>query len=286
MSVFVQDADFTLHHGDCLEVLSAMPDGSADCCVTSPPYIDARAEVPEFNPGLWPALFEKLSRVVDGGMVWNVGRVWRGGVEQLWWTELIQAASFSGWQHWDTLVWAKPNANPIHGRVLANSHEYALLFGRDGIRFNEDALRRPHTESTRARFSRPWKEHRGVKDMTSRNRVTGRPPLNPLGARPRSYFEACVGGSKGNPHPTPMAAEVAERYVSVASWPGQTVLDPFMGSGTTALVARSLGRRSIGIELNAEYCALAAGRLGQQSLLTEIPPDVGGGREPAEAGVS
>ncbi len=45
------------------------------------------------------------------------------------------------------------------------------------------------------------------------------------------------------------------------------VLDPFMGSGTTALVARTLGRRSIGVELNADYCALAARRLQQLSLL-------------------
>ncbi len=49
----------------------------------------------------------------------------------------------------------------------------------------------------------------------------------------------------------------------------ETVLDPFMGSGTTALVARRLGRRSIGIELNPDYARLAAKRLGQQSLLAE-----------------
>jgi DNA modification methylase len=55
-----------------------------------------------------------------------------------------------------------------------------------------------------------------------------------------------------------------------------TVLDPFMGSGTTGLVARKHGRRSIGIELNAGYCELASRRLAQQSLLTEqhepLPP--------------
>jgi DNA modification methylase len=46
-----------------------------------------------------------------------------------------------------------------------------------------------------------------------------------------------------------------------------TVIDPFMGSGTTALVARRLGRKSVGIELNPEYAEMCARRLGQQSLL-------------------
>lgn len=47
------------------------------------------------------------------------------------------------------------------------------------------------------------------------------------------------------------------------------MLDPFVGSGTTALVARRLGRRAVGIELNEEYAAMAARRLGQQSLFAE-----------------
>lgn len=48
------------------------------------------------------------------------------------------------------------------------------------------------------------------------------------------------------------------------------VLDPFLGSGTTAVVSRDLGRNSVGIELNPEYCNLIAERLSQQSLLSDV----------------
>jgi DNA modification methylase len=63
--------------------------------------------------------------------------------------------------------------------------------------------------------------------------------------------------------------ELPRRCILAGCPEGGTVLDPFMGSGTTALVARNHGRRSVGVELNPEYAALAARRLGQQSLLAE-----------------
>jgi DNA modification methylase len=61
--------------------------------------------------------------------------------------------------------------------------------------------------------------------------------------------------------------ELPRRCILAGCPEGGTVLDPFMGSGTTGLVARRLGRRSIGVELNPDYCEMAARRLGQQSLL-------------------
>ena len=267
---FVDDRDFTLYLGDALEVLPLLADDSVDAVVTSPPYLDARPEYDDIRVFEYPLLFQELARVCTGGMLWNVGRIWRGGIEQLWWLELIRAASICGWEHWDTGVWIKPNANPIHGRVFADAHEFVLVFGRDGVRFNEDAIRRPHAESTLARFARPWREHRGVKNTPAKDRkTTGRPAPHPLGARPYSFFVAHVGREKGNPHPAPMALDLADDLVSLACWAGQTILDPFAGSGTTGIAARRQQRRSVLIEKREEYARLSATRLAQQSVFAE-----------------
>jgi site-specific DNA-methyltransferase (adenine-specific) len=67
-------------------------------------------------------------------------------------------------------------------------------------------------------------------------------------------------------HPAPFPVEVARRCIRLSSWPGETVLDPFAGSGTTLLAARQLGRRAIGIEASERYCALAVERLAQGEL--------------------
>jgi site-specific DNA-methyltransferase (adenine-specific) len=67
-------------------------------------------------------------------------------------------------------------------------------------------------------------------------------------------------------HPAPFPVELARRCVRLATWPGEVVLDPFAGSGTTLVAARQLGRRAIGIEPSERYCQLAVARLAQGSL--------------------
>ena len=67
-------------------------------------------------------------------------------------------------------------------------------------------------------------------------------------------------------HPAPFPVELAARCVRLSTWPGETVLDPFCGSGSTLLAARDLGRRAIGIERSERYCELAARRLAQGAL--------------------
>lgn len=64
-------------------------------------------------------------------------------------------------------------------------------------------------------------------------------------------------------HPAVMPSELASRCVRLSTWPGETVADPFMGSGTTLVAAKLLGRRAVGIEISEAYCELAARRLDQ-----------------------
>lgn len=242
-----------------------MEPGSVDAVVTSPPYMDVR---PDYEPFCsYPDLFRQFGRVSTGPVLVNVGRVFRDGAEQLWWPPIVRAADKWGYTLLDTLVWIKPNANPIHGQVFADSHEYVLVFGDRSTTMNTDAVRRPHAPATVARFGGAWVNHRATKDDRESRARKMRAEPNPLGARPRSYVAFTVGKTKGNPHPAPMAADLAEHLVALATFPGETVLDPFFGSGTTAIAARKLGRSCVGIEQREDYCAMAARRLGQQSLL-------------------
>lgn len=258
------DVDLMLYQGDVLDVLPALATGSAACCVTSPPYLDARSEYGTLTSAQWRAFFRELRRVVSGPALLNVGRLWRDGRESDWWMRLLRLSALEGWDHLDTLVWVKPNANPIHGRLLANSHEYVLILGDAETAANVDAIRTEYDAESLARYERRYRNGGGVKGEV---RVQDGRRAHALGARPRSFFICYVGREKGNPHPAPMAAELAEHLVLLGSWPGEVVLDPFAGSGTTGLVARKLDRRALLVELSADYCGMIAERTQQLPLL-------------------
>lgn len=76
---------------------------------------------------------------------------------------------------------------------------------------------------------------------------------------------AVVSGPKCG-HPCPRPLDTVEYIAGIASYPGETILDPFMGSGTTLRAAKDLGRKAIGIEIEEKYCEIAVKRLGQEVL--------------------
>lgn len=91
--------------------------------------------------------------------------------------------------------------------------------------------------------------------------MKGRRPLN--GSRPRTVVRYDWSATMDPLHPTVKPIQLLRRFVAMSSAEGETVLDPFMGSGTTLVAAKLEGRRAIGIELEERYCEIAVKRLRQ-----------------------
>lgn len=279
MRPYFTDDSTTLYHGDAATVLATLPDGSADCIVTSPPYlglrdygvagqIGAESSPAEYVAAL-VAVFHEARRVLaDDGTLWlNLGDSYDSAKNLLgipW--RVAFALEDDGWILRNDIIWHKSNAMPesVTDR-LSNRHEHLFMLSKSQrYWFDLDPIREPH-EST--------------PDRAGGTALRGQKAIRPSGPNSGAYSE---GGRNpgdvwtiatqpfGEAHFATMPPALAERCVRAGCKPGGTVLDPFSGSGATGLAAARHGRRYIGIDLNADYLALSLRtRLAQPSLITE-----------------
>ncbi len=165
-----------------------------------------------------------------------------------------------GWILRCDAIWDKGNALPesVKDRPT-RSHEYIFLLAKSEHYFyNADAIREPHTTkgNKRRKSDEPWGASAHLTPVGEGLREWN----HPLGRNKRSVWNI-------NTQPLPQAhfaampPKLVEPCILAGSRPGDVVLDPFMGSGTVALVAKTYGRQYIGIELNPEYVALAEKRI-------------------------
>jgi site-specific DNA-methyltransferase (cytosine-N4-specific) len=186
----------------------------------------------------------------------------------------------------NAIVWHKPNAMPESVRDRLNCrHELIFLFVKQpAYWFDLDPIRIPpqhrhprakaDTDRCRppgreARSTRPPKygphAHQviaGQRYGASLHRTRGHRAAHPLGRNPGDVWAIPTRPYRG-PHFAAYPIDIPLRCIAAGCKPGGTVLDPFTGTGTTGLAAIKLGRRFTGIELSPEFAALAAGRLGQ-----------------------
>ncbi len=271
---YYQDSHVTLHHGQALDVLSSLPSGSVDCCVTSPPYfglrdygvagqIGAEASPAEFVAAL-VAVFAEVRRVLaDDGTLWlNLGDSYYSGrgnpgpnaddeknFARRGWTRALDKPGAD---------WARPKS------MIGIPWRVALALIDAGWILRNDVV---------------WNKANGMPG-TAKDRLTSKHEFVFMLAKSRFYWfggdhtQGDVWTIPSQPFPDAhfavMPATLAEECITAGCKPGGVVLDPFSGSGTTGKAAAELGRRYVGIDLNREYLDLSLRtRLAQPSLTTE-----------------
>jgi DNA modification methylase len=194
------------------------------------------------------------------------------------------ALQADGWYLRSDIIWHKPNPMPesVTDRPT-KSHEYVFLLSKSArYYYDADAIREPHAETDRPQSEkrRAQRMGRSVASVGGRGQsskgidgghVVSEHTMktNPDGRNVRTVWTIPTRPYSGA-HFATFPTELPERCIKAGSRAGDTVLDPFMGSGTTAWVARHLGRHAVGCELNAEYLAIAGDRLRQLSLLANV----------------
>jgi site-specific DNA-methyltransferase (cytosine-N4-specific) len=185
-----------------------------------------------------------------------------------------------GWILRNAIVWHKPNGMPESVRDrLSCRHELLFLFVKQpAYWFDLDPIRVPHAASTRRAIraprtrppgrpgghTRPPKYGPGTPEVTAARRYGVRRHTrgHPNGRNPGDVWSIPTRPYSG-PHFAAYPIDLPLRCIAAGCKPGGTVLDPFAGSGTTGLAAIQLGRRFTGIDLSADFTALAAARLTQ-----------------------
>lgn len=256
-----------LIHGDCLEEMHKLPNVSIDLVLTSPPYDDMR-----LYKGSYTFAFEsvaiELERVLKPGghLVWVVADATSKFCETL--SSFRQAIFFverTGLNLLDTMVYYKQNYAPAYPtlRRYANQFEYMFVFSKGHpIVFNP--IQRPKARNRDELRAFRQRDGSLKRKLTSGTRDT---------KDASNVWEYAVGGQQTG-HPAVFPDALARDHILSWSNKGDTVLDPFLGSGTTALAAQQLNRRWIGIEREGEYVEIARARLAalpKPSLFGEQP---------------
>jgi site-specific DNA-methyltransferase (adenine-specific) len=259
-------------HADCAVGLKTLPAMSIDLVMTSPPYAVRRKRtyggVPADRYVEWfLPIADELFRVLKptGSFVLNIKEHAVNGERHTYVMNLIIEMRKRGWIWTEEYVWHKRNACPGKWpNRFRDAWERCIHFTRAReFAMYQDAVMVPMGDWHHARL-RSLKEKDNVYSASNTNSGFGKRTANWVG-RKLAYpdnvlYLATENRNKG--HSAVFPESLPEWFIKLFTKPGDTVLDPFMGSGTTLKVSRRLGRQSIGIDIRAEYCALAAARLG------------------------
>jgi site-specific DNA-methyltransferase (adenine-specific) len=247
MKPYFVDADVTLYLGDMRQVLPGL-DLTADCVVADPPYGILRR--PDRGVGEWDVWVDGWPDALSS----RVRSMWCFGTLRMFMT---RTAEFSSWKYGHDVVWAKTQGTGKVADRFRPSHELATHWyrGRWGDVYSE--VPRTATANRIASKRSSACSTRGIVGNTA-----VRSEWTEDGTRlALSVIQASSRGARL--HSTEKPVEILRPLIEYACPPGGLILDPFAGSGSTAVAARLTGRRAVLIEADERYCEVIAKRLGQ-----------------------
>lgn len=248
--------------GDAVSVLKTLPDNSVDLVLTSPPYDNLR-HYHGFTLDLH-RIGKQLHRVLSyGGVVVMViqDQTLKGAKSLTSFRTIVDWCDNAGLRLFETLIYQKKQSLPgcVWDKRFRVDHEYMPIFvkGRRPAYFDKKHLAVP--------CKRP-----GIKTRPAQRLVDGTVKqsrrtytIAPTKCRGTiwPYSNATAHNNLKRRHPATFSDQLASDFIKCFCPPGGLVLDPFVGSGTTAVAAKNAERRFIGIDISREYCELARARV-------------------------
>ena len=239
----------TIHHGDCLEYLVDIPDESVDITFADPPF-NLNKKYNSYRDKL------EIERYVDWCNKWlrelvrvtkPTGSIFVHNIPK-WLTyysaELNKIAHFKHWIAWDAM------STPL-GKTLLPTHYGILYYAKDARQLKFYDIRYPHHRCRECDILR--KDYGGKKGRLH--------PFGPIVSDVWTDLHRIKHNKRRDKHPCQLPIHLLERIILMSTDEGDIVLDPFLGTGTTAVAAKRLGRNFIGIELDPDYVQIAQAHL-------------------------
>lgn len=252
---YYEDEAVTLYHGSCLDLLPGL---TGACLVTSPPYnvgIAYDTHNDRLPLGEYEALMVDVCALMPGVLAAENGRAWVNVAPVVAMGEDDDAFRYPLLVKWGAALLDA-------GMKIRDIGSWSSQRGSGTAWGSWQSPSAPNQRGDWEAFvcahPGPWPREEPIAMAGWRDTVGNWPALtsNVWEIRPEHRDE----------HPAPFPEEFAARAIRLSTWPGEVVLDPFAGSGTTLLAAKHLGRRAIGIELSERYCEIAASQLAQGAL--------------------
>ncbi len=257
--------------GDCLQILPTLPDNCIDLIVTSPPYADQRKSTyggiePDKYVEWFLPIAGELKRVLkpEGSFILNIKERVVNGERHTYVLELIIALRKQGWLWTEEYIWHKRNSPPGKWpNRFRDGWERCLHFTKQkNFAMYQDEVRVPMGDWSQSRLKN-LSETDKRRDNSKVGSGFGKKISNWIGrewAYPDNVLHmATECSNKG--HSATFPVDLPGWFIKLFTVPGDVVLDPFVGSGTSIVAAAQLNRNYIGIDLNQEYIQIAHQRL-------------------------